>query len=126
MEAVCYKCGSEKRRFDERCNVCGANPHTDIEALARSFYLSKARFLDPSEQQEHESDLHHYANQLQSHQGVVYNEEALFECRQVVQAFSQPLKTRDWIKVAWAVLYVLAPFLLGLAIVLFALWLNKD
>jgi hypothetical protein len=120
MEAICFKCGNEKKDFNDQCGHCGANPRNDQEDTARSMYLSKARFLDPNEWRQYEPDLVQYAHQLKMGKGVVYNEEALEECRRIVEALSKPPQLVDWLKV----FIVIAPFFV-IPLLVLIWWLLK-
>ena len=85
-EAVCIRCGVDKGKPQHKCTSCGFDPQsgTPLE-MAKSIYLSTARFADRDEQDEYAKKLLEYAQAIRRGENMSYDPSELKRIENVLK-----------------------------------------
>ena len=120
-EAICLRCGSEKRRPWQQCSTCGFTPQDDEDSLLKSVYLSVGRFDDFDEQTEYRKELAVLAERLRAGMPIE------FDARELARLAEQRdlVRSVKLISVLAELVRMFMPHLLVIGLLLFTLWMVR-
>ena len=113
-EAICLRCGNQKRAPWEKCNRCGYDPSGDEEALIRSVYLSVGRFAESERKATYRTELDRMGLVLERGEQLMFPEAELVRLRAEKKLFNSIPRSAVW----GAVLRLFLPAI-GLLLLLF-------
>ena len=118
--AISVRCGAGKTGPQCSCGVCKFDPKQGTrEDVAKSIYLSTARFDDPADQEEYRHQLAECGRIIRSGGTIPYDSDELLHIQKTLRILGRPLGMRDWLKILVIILAFLAIPIMAIIVFIF-------